>query len=561
MAVGAFRPWLPERILTDDDALLVVDKPSGLEVHGGDERLRGDVVSRLAAELERSGRDPYLGVHQRLDVGTSGVLLFVRDRALNAAVAADFEGGRVVKRYVAAVEVAPASALARTDTLELVHRLAPDGKRMRVVRRDGKECRAVCRVLERKGRRALVELRPLTGRTHQLRVQLAAVGAPIGGDRDYGGARCPRLLLHAESLELPGLGRRFTATVPPIFRRFLAGDVEALGDPAELRLRLADAACRRFPLLERTEVLRWVNGWGDELAGVVVDWYRGYTTLSVSSEEAHERRDELAQRLVELGAASVYLKVRRRADLRRVDHAELAPPLPVLGTPHEAPLVVREGPLAIAVALGDGLSTGLFLDQRENRQRVFESSGGAAVLNLFAYTGSFSVAAALGGAERVVTVDLSRRALERARENFRLNGLDPTRYEFVQLDAARYLERARARGARFDWIVLDPPSFSSEGGGKSKVFRAERDYAALARAALALLGSSGRLLAVTNHRGTSRAALRAIVSREAQALGRAVAQIKELRSPPDFPDGPEGPEPSRAVLLTLGEPKEPVRRR
>lgn len=549
MATGAFRPWLEERVLADDDDLLVVDKPSGVPVHGGEERLQGDVVSRLRERLRERGQPDYLGVHQRLDVGTSGVLLFVRRLGLNAQVAEDFATGAVDKEYLAAIRVEPRSPLLRVDSLELEHRIVPSGRRMQVSGGRGKLCKTSCRVLSRRQDRAIVLLRPETGRTHQLRVQLAAVHAPIAGDRDYGSVRAPRLLLHARSLSVPSLGRLFQSASPELFERWLEGNPEALCGRPEVRRRLADAATLRYPLLASTQAFRWVNGWGDSLPGLSVDWYAGHTTLSVTSEEASLRHQELQELLVELGAASVHLKRLPRADLRRVETRELAPRAPVAGTAPPEPLIVSEGSLRIEVALGDGFSTGLFVDQRDNRRGLLESSRALSVLNLFSYTGAFSVAAALGGALSVTSVDISRRALERARNNFILNGVDPSAHAFLRLDVIRYLERAVGRGERFDWVVLDPPSFSST--GPSGVLRVERDYPRLAELSLQLLAPHGRLLAITNHRRTSRAFLRKITLQAAVRARRRVLQAKELPSGLDCPDGPEGPEPSRAVLLTL----------
>lgn len=549
MVRGAFRPWLEERILSEDDDLLVVDKPSGLPVHGGDERLPGDVVSRLAERFRSRGESSYLGVHQRLDVGTSGVLLFVRRPELNGVVAKDFESGAVEKEYVAAVRIAPRSPLVRERTLELVHQVTTDGRRTRVVRSGGKLCKTGCRVLARREDRALLALRPETGRTHQLRVQLAAIHAPIAGDRDYGGSAASRLLLHARALSIPSLGRVFTSREPALLERFLHGDTDVLGAPTELRQTLADAAALRYPLLAQTQAFRWVNGWGDHLPGLVVDWYAGYATLSVLNEQAMAREAELGEHLRELGASSVHLKRRPRADIRLLDRAELAPATPLIGTAPGTPLIVRENGALLEILLGDGLSTGLFVDQRDNRKRLMDASRDASVLNLFSYTGAFSVAAALGGARRVTSVDTSGRALERAKHNFVLNGLDPEAHAFVRLDVIRYLTRQAGRAERFDWIVLDPPSFSS--AGSSGVLRVERDYARLLELSLAVLAPGGRLLAVTNHRKTSHAALRALARKAAQKLGRDVIQVKELLSGLDCPDGAEGPEPSRAVLVTV----------
>jgi len=544
---GPFRPWLGERILEDGPELLVVDKPSGLVVHGGGVP-RADVVGRLKRVLEARGDDPYLGLHHRLDVGTSGVLAFVRNRALNAAVQRDFETGAVRKRYVAAVE--PPRHLFRTDRpLVLEHRLAFDGESARVVARGGKQSRTSVRALERVGARVLVEAVPLTGRTHQIRAQLAAVGAPIAGDRAYGGPAAARLLLHAAALELPGLGRRFEARVPELFSRWVAGEPDALGGRDELVRRFSDAACRRFPLVGITEAIRWVNGVGDELAGVVVDLYGAHATLAVSSAEAIARSDELAAVLAELGVRGVYLKVRERIDLRLARKRALFPPEPVVGA--AAPeLEVEEDGLRFRVALGDGLSTGLFIDQRDNRRRVRELAQGKTVLNLFSYTCSFSVAAAKGGARRVTSVDVSGRALARGVDNFHASGLDPTPHAFLREDAVRFLERAGRRGDRFDIVVLDPPSFAS--GRRGKALSAERDASRLVRLALAVVAPGGVLLAVTNHRGTAPATLRRLVLEAARAEARPVKSARLLPPGLDCPDGPDGPEPSKSVLVRLG---------
>ncbi len=544
----AFVPFVESRILEDSPDFLVVDKPSGIPTHGGDAALRDDVVRRLEQHLSGHGRDAYLGVHQRLDVGTSGVLLFVRNRELSARVQQAFESGEVQKRYVAAACIAPGSPLAKRDEAVLSHRIEPDGKLMRVSPR-GKECRARCRVLSRRAERALVELLPETGRTHQLRVQLAAVQASIAGDRDYGGARAARLLLHAQSLAL--LQRRFESEVPASFRRWLDGREDELGDAREIAQKLADAGSKRYALVAQNDALRWVNGSGDELSGVEIDLYRGYATLSLSGDEALGRREELAELALNAGALGVYLKVRARTDLRRADHGELAPESPVRGDAAPTPLVVHEGALKLEVELGDGLSTGLFIDQRDNRSRVRGVAAGKRVLNLFSYTCSFSAAAAQGGASRVTSVDLSRRALRRGEQNFRLNELDPAAHGFVCEDVVRYLTRMGERGERFDLVILDPPSFST--AGKGKVLRVERDYARLVELCLKVLAPRGQLLAVTNHRKTSPAALRRLVLDEAQRARRAFESAKLMVPGHDCPSGSEGPYPSKSVWLSLAD--------
>src|SRR4029077_1479699 len=138
------------------------------------------------------------------------------------------------------------------------------------------------------------------------------------------------------------------------------------------------------------------------------------------------RRDRVLDRLHALGFDGVYLKVRPKqanvlADTRRED---LAPRLPVRGSPAPEEIAIVEESMPLLVRLGDGLSTGLFLDQRMNRRRVREMcTRGSAMANLFAYTCGFTVAAALGGAERTVSVDAAAAALERGRANLAHAGL------------------------------------------------------------------------------------------------------------------------------------------
>jgi 23S rRNA (cytosine1962-C5)-methyltransferase len=541
------RPFRDARILSDAGGLLVVDKPPGVPVHGGDEALAADLVSRLGAWLEARGRDTYLGVHQRLDEGTSGVLLFTTARERNVEIARAVSEHRLRRRYVAAVTLNSPRFAAKLgeEPQKLAHRLETDGDRTRVVSSGGLAASALVKLIERSGERALVELEPDTGRTHQLRVELAHEGAPVGGDALYGGVAAPRLLLHSAELTLAE--DSFRATVPAAFLSWVERRPLGLGDAAALGAALEDAGILRAPLARFADAYRLANDEGDLLPGVTVDRYGDFAVLSVSSPEAEQRASELGKLLVDFGARGVYLKIRAKGDARKTPR-EHAPSDPLFGEAAPARLVVNEHGMKIEVELGQGMSTGLFLDQRENRRRIRERAHGARVLNLFSYTSSFGVAAALGGARQVVNVDQSRRALERSRENFRLNGLDAARHAFLQKDAVDWLLRARRDGEQFDLIVLDPPSFASSAEGIP--FNVTKRYGAVSERALALLAPGGALLAVTNHRGTPVARLRRTLREAAQVARVPVLQLKDLPSQLDCPDGPGGPVPSKSVLLT-----------
>ena len=543
-----FPAFREERILHAEGGLLVVDKPPGIVVHGGDVALAGDLVSRLKSVLRARGEDEYLGVHQRLDVGTSGVLAFTRDPALNAVIAEQMQAHTTERTYLAVVSLAAGKrALGEAGTF--AQRLETVKGLTRVVKSGGQPALTRYRVLERSGERALVELRPETGRTHQLRVHLAHAGAPIVGDTSYGGPAAARLFLHAWELGFTTPKLRFSAQVPAGFDEALHGRAPSLGSAIALAEAIADAGCLRAPLCSQHDAFRVVNDVGDGLPGVCVDRYGDFAVLSVASEEASARAAEIAQRLVDFGALGVYLKERARADLRREAHAELAPKEPIAGRAVPPVLVVREGRARFGVTLDQGLSCGLFLDQRENRARLTEWCGGRRVLNLFSYTCSFSVYAALASAEHVTSVDLSGHALARGRENFSLNGLDPAAHSFLHTDALEWLARAAKRGEQFGVVILDPPSFSTS--GKGKTFRVDGGYQHALALVFAVLEAGGRVLAVTNHRKTSPLAFRKIVHDAARAAAREITQLKDLPSPLDCPPGPSGPFPAKSVLISV----------
>src|SRR6187549_4450 len=354
MAFEALFPaFRAQRILHDQGGLLLVDKPPGIVVHGGDEQQASDLVSRLKRLLRLRGEGDYLGVHQRLDLGTSGVLVFTRDPTLNPSIAEQMESHAVERTYVAVVAFTGKPTLRDSGVIE--QRLETVKGRTRVVKSGGQRALTRYRVLSSQQGRALLELRPETGRTHQLRVHLSHAGAPIVGDTAYGGVAAERLFLHARDLVLQKPAVRAHAPVPAAFDAALHARPPELGSAERVREALADAGCLREPLLSVSDTFRIVNDWGDFLPGVCVDRYGDFAVLSLSSDEASDRKQELANLLHEFGARGVYLKQRARADLRREAHAELAPKAPIAGEPLSEPLVVQEGNARFAVTLDEGL--------------------------------------------------------------------------------------------------------------------------------------------------------------------------------------------------------------
>lgn len=570
-----FCDWDPAWIVYEDDALVVVDKPAGVPSQSADPERADDVPTRLRRYLAaRDGGTPYLGVHQRLDQATSGILLYTKDRAWNAPVAAAFEGRSVKKTYLALVTGWRGGARTLTDHLTAVSHANASGARRQIAtpspRRPPRGELAITHVapLERRDGRALLELTLETGRTHQARVQLQGAGAPIVGDPWYGGVAAPRLGLHAAKLGLPvtASGRKkmltFEAPAPAELRLDAPRDAAGVYDDVDrLRTAFRRAAAKRWWLgrsdlhsdAQRTTTFRLVHADGDGLPELAVDVYgefvvaQFYGVDGVFADPA--RRDRVLDVLAEQ-YRGVYQVVRPKQanELVSTRRDELSPRTPVRGEAAPEPCIVHENGLAVQVRLGDGLATGIYLDQRDNRAWVRAHAAGKSVLNLFAYTSLFSVAAACGGAARTVSVDASGVAMDRARENFELSGVDLAPHVLVVEDVFAWLAKTQKKGTRFDLVVCDPPSYSST--KKHRFSIADGGWIELAQMALSVLEPGGQLLAFSNHRKTSRGRFRKHVAEGAARAGIAVSGLKDRPDASDFPP-PFREEPHlKGVLVT-----------
>jgi 23S rRNA (cytosine1962-C5)-methyltransferase len=192
--------------------------------------------------------------------------------------------------------------------------------------------------------------------------------------------------------------------------------------------------------------------------------------------------------------------------------------------------IVRERGLRYEIDFSGGYSVGLFVDQRENRSFVRKAAP-VRVLNCFAYTCSFSVAAAIGGA-RTVSVDLSQKSLERGGQNFALNNLPVTAHQFIADDVFEVLPRLARKAEKFDLIVLDPPTFSRSHRGKT--FKVQSDFESLLAETLKVACRDARILLSTNCAMLNQRALEVMARFCLKAARRAGTFHSEPR-PRDFP--------------------------
>ena len=207
----------------------------------------------------------------------------------------------------------------------------------------------------------------------------------------------------------------------------------------------------------------------------------------------------------------VYLK-RRPVEARHaanVDREFLSPPDPVWGEARPEVTALEDG-VPFLIRPGADLSVGLFTDARPARAWVREHAthGEGRVLNTFAYTCGFGLNAALGGAQVVKNVDLSRKVLAWGQANYALSGLNAPDTDFLYGDVFEWLGRLARRGAQFDLVILDPPSFAR---GPRGTWRSERDYGGLMALASAVTAPGGQVLALLNHAGVTPGAFERMV--------------------------------------------------
>lgn len=570
-------------LIFEDEHLLVVNKPPGLNTHAPSPYAGEGLYDWLRHRQARWAR---LAIIHRLDKETSGVMVFAKTPLANRSLTAQFTARSVCKRYLLLTDrpvregpLTVRGALVRAgeryvsrpvhsggETAETVFR---EGRRENAEYRSGDWCQEV-------------EAEPLTGRTHQIRVHAAESGFPILGDILYGGTAAPRVYLHAAELTLkhPASGEELTFRAPtgqdwagipapghpgrgrdafhrvPIPPKQGHGGTRPYHTGTEVHAEGHEArggpACPlpclalREALIEphSTNAYRLIHGASDGWPGWYVERLGEYLLSQSPQALSAGQREELARLAMLFSARGIYHKILTR-QVRRVARAEASPQL-VLGEAAPERFEVRENGLQFELSFTEGYSTGLFLDQRDNRRRLLARHVAAAfpllpaatgngqweLLNVFAYTCGFSVCAAKAGA-RTSSLDLSRRWLDWGRRNFALNHLEPDQHEFIYGEAFDWLRRLAKKARRFDVIVLDPPTFSQS--RESGVFQAQKDYGRLVAAALPLLKAGGVLFASTNAADWAPEWFLAAVDKAIHAAGRRVLQRHYVPQPPDFP--------------------------
>jgi 23S rRNA (cytosine1962-C5)-methyltransferase len=314
--------------------------------------------------------------------------------------------------------------------------------------------------------------------------------------------------------------------------RLLTHHIDQAIDVDFLRKRIRSAAdLRKVFDPDKTNAYRLINSEGDGLPGLIVDRFAEILVAQLHTAGIERLRSQLIDALLEETATRGIL-LRNDSLSRRREGLKLEEPQVVTGgVPTQ--VTVRENNVLFLVDPWQGQKTGFYLDQRDKREALRKYARAKRVLNCFSYSGSFSVYAALTSEKtRLTSVDSSAPAIEAARQNFILNGLDPNHHQFLVADVFEYLEQAQGAGEQFDVVVLDPPAFAKTQSARTQALKAYRRLNALA---IQVLRPGGILLTCSCSGVIGMDDVLGVLSQSAQRLQRTVQLLETYTHGVDHP--------------------------
>lgn len=556
-------------VIFEDDHLLAVDKPAGMNTHAPSPYAGEGIYEWLRS---REPRWASLAIIHRLDKDTSGVMVFGKTPEANRSLTEQFARRLTHKQYVLLTDrmVPVKEFTARTALVRVGEKYVS-----RPQKSGGETAETRFRLVEQSSGRTMPSTiptqslrsgsciawlaEPVTGRTHQIRVHAAERGFPVLGDELYGGTPAARVYLHAAELRLkhPVTNKEIVFNAPANFA----------ADPrVALREKLIEP--------QLTNAFRLIHGASDGWPGGYLDRMGDFLLSESEGPVNSNRHNQMTQLAKHCGARGAYHKILRR-QFRGVTGGETGPRL-LFGEPALPSFVIRENGLPYELSFNEGYSNGLFLDQRENRRRLLtgyiapgfmlpstssrgktdapEQSVKRNLLNTFSYTCGFSVAAAKAGMQ-TTSVDLSKKYLEWGKRNFGLNQIPTAGHEFICGDVFEELRRFGKKGLLFEVILLDPPTFSQS--KSSGAFRAEKDYGRLLQLALPLVRNNGVLFASTNAASWPAVEFLELIKSEVRRSSREISQIHFVPQPLDFPMSRAEPGYLKTVWMRIAQSRQP----
>lgn len=340
------------------------------------------------------------------------------------------------------------------------------------------------------------------------------------------------------------LGLAFLNSGHSIAGHMIAYGSESLEEALKSRIRNAALLRRRWFVPARTNAIRLINAEGDGIPGLIVDAYADVLVLQISHPALESIKELIAALLIEeFHPATLYEKstsfLRKKGGMDEARSLLYGPECPVVE--------VMENGLKFSVDVRNGQKTGLFLDQREMRLFVRQHAQGKRVLNAFAYTGGFSIAALAGGASHVDSVESSARCREPLEQNLKLNGLQ--NHRFIEADVFDFLQSA---DFSYDLVILDPPAFVKKRADIANAFRA---YKELNRLTLQKMPAGSLLVSCSCSYHVDESLFQNILFRAALEAKRKVRILGRHRHALDHPISIFHPESSylKSFILYLGD--------
>jgi len=447
----------------DNELFIIFNKRTGFRTHKVSDNQLG-LVEVLSDKLKLN-----LYVVHRLDKETSGLILFAKTKESAALLAQKFEQHQIQKTYFFLTdrqskftEKTVSSHIEKNDKVYLNNPSKPHNSETHLT-----YIKSINNQIH------LWKAEPVTGKPHQIRLHAELVGLPILGDTEHGGSDFFRLALHASQIEFEIAENKYNykAELPYCFQ----SQMNSLGEFVrsefyDLEHILDLQPDQTYRIYHRNNHVNDIRI--DFYSGVIwVYWYKASTPTELDIQSLDQFCNEKKFKYV------IRHMINRGQGVGGKEHQDLYF--------NDAPekWIAKENQILVELRRDQGFSPGLFLDQRNNRQYILNQSKNKTVLNLFSYTSAFSVAAALGQAQIVTTVDASPNFLNWSKENFKLNQIEPItqdngkpKYEFFAQDSLLFLQGSIKRKRQWDIIICDPPSF---GRTKTTTWKIEKDLAQL----------------------------------------------------------------------------------
>lgn len=314
--------------------------------------------------------------------------------------------------------------------------------------------------------------------------------------------------------------------------RIWSFDISSKVDKSLLLKRFNSALELRKNIINRSETnaFRVINSESDHIPGLIVDFYAGYYVIQFLSAGVEYFRKEIIE-IISNQSDCIGIYERSDSDVRIKENLPLQTKL-LFGDSIPEKVLIKENGICFGVDIQKGHKTGFYLDQRDNRLILKNFCKNKNILNCFCYTGGFSAYALTNGANYVVNIDSSAKALELANENHRLNFISDDIYENIEADVFKTLRTFREENRKFDIVILDPPKFADSAANIQKAARA---YKYINLLSLQLLNHGGFLFTFSCSGHISRDLFNKIVNDAALDAGREIKFLSYLNQSKDHP--------------------------